>query len=103
TVGTYGTLALEISFPFLIWRPKLRWFMICCSVLMHTGIGIIMGLTTFSLMMLCLVLAFVPASTHHALVAVMRQQGMKLREFVRGKTPPQTPALQKEPAMAAGA
>ena len=60
--------------------------------MMHTGIGVIMGLTTFSLMMLCLVLAFVPASTHHALVAVMQQRGMKLREFLRGKNPP-APAL----------
>jgi hypothetical protein len=103
TVGTYGTLALEISFPFLIWRPKLRWLMICLSVAMHTGIGIIMGLTTFSLMMLCLVLAFVPASTHHALVAVMRQQGMKLREFIRGKAPAPTPQQQQPAPLAAGA
>jgi hypothetical protein len=105
TVSTYGTLALEISFPFLIWRPKLRWFMICCSVLMHTGIGLIMGLTTFSLMMLCLVLAFVPASTHHALVAVLQHQGMKFREFIRGKKPPVAtpPPPTQEPVLAAGA
>src|SRR5256885_2078761 len=103
TVGTYGTLALEISFPFLIWRPNLRWFMICCSVLMHTGIGVIMGLTTFSLMMLCLLLAFLPATAHHALVGVMRQRGMKLREFVRGKAPPPPVQQQQPPVLAAGA
>jgi hypothetical protein len=88
TVGSYGTLALEISLPFLIWRPKLRWFMICGSVMMHTGIGLIMGLTTFSLIMLCMVLAFVPASTHHAFVGVLRRRGLKWREAIRGHNPP---------------
>jgi hypothetical protein len=59
--GTYYTLALEISLPFLIWRRSLRWLMVICAVLLHTGIGIIMGLTTFSLVMLCLLLSFIPA------------------------------------------
>jgi hypothetical protein len=99
--GTYFTLFLEISFPYLIWQPRLRWFMICCSVLMHTGIGLIMGLTTFSLMMLCLVLAFVPASTHHAFVEVMRQQGMTFKQWLRGKSAAK-PHIE-QPALAAGA
>jgi hypothetical protein len=98
--GSYFTMALEISFAFLIWRPKLRWLMICGSILMHTGIGIIMGLTTFSLLMLCMVLAFVPAATHHAFVEVIRQKGLTLREWVRGKGPV---APVEQPALAAGA
>jgi hypothetical protein len=40
--------------------------MIGCAVLLHTGIAVIMGLTTFGLCMLCLLLAFVPGE-------VMRQ------------------------------
>jgi hypothetical protein len=74
--------------------------MICASVMMHTGIGIIMGLTTFSLLMLCLVLAFVPAATHHAFVEVIRQKGLFFREWVRGKAPA---APVEQPALAAGA
>src|SRR5207248_3359382 len=42
--GTYFTLFLEISFTFLIWRKSTRWLMIILSVLLHTGIGLIMGL-----------------------------------------------------------
>jgi len=34
--------------------------MICGSIMLHTGIGILMGLTTFSLCMVTLVLGFVP-------------------------------------------
>jgi hypothetical protein len=100
TMGSYFTLFLEISFVFLIWRPKLRWLMICLSVLMHTGIGLIMGLTTFSLFMMCMVLAFVPAATHHAFADAMVRKVMTLREFFRGKAP-RTPARQ-EPVMAGG-
>jgi hypothetical protein len=54
------TLLLEIAFPFLIWVPRCRWLMICGSVLLHTGIGLMMGLVTFSLMMMIMVLSFVP-------------------------------------------
>jgi hypothetical protein len=59
--GTYGTLVFEIGFPFLVWRPRLRWVMLGSAVLMHLGIAICMGLVTFSMMMLILVLSFVPA------------------------------------------
>jgi hypothetical protein len=36
--------------------------MICGSIMLHTGIGLLMGLTTFSLCMITMVLAFVPAA-----------------------------------------
>ncbi len=54
------TLFTEIGFPFLVWYKKLRPFMVACSVFMHLGIGLLMGLVTFSLFMLAMVLAFVP-------------------------------------------
>ena len=85
TGGTYFTLALEISFPFLIWRPKLRWLMIIASTMLHTGIGLVMGLTTFSLFMLCLLLAFVPPETVHAFVAAIRAQGRSLVKMLKGR------------------
>ena len=34
--------------------------MVSCSVLMHLGIGLVMGLVVFSLFMLTMVMAFVP-------------------------------------------
>jgi uncharacterized membrane protein YphA (DoxX/SURF4 family) len=58
--STAFTLFTEISFAFLIWNKKLRPFMVCCSVMMHIGIGLLMGLVVFSLFMLTMVLAFVP-------------------------------------------
>jgi hypothetical protein len=54
------TLFLEIGFPFLVWDPRWRWAMICGSVMLHTGIALFMGLTTFSLIMICMVSSFIP-------------------------------------------
>jgi hypothetical protein len=60
TTGCVYTIILESSFPFLVLNRKLKWIMICGSIMLHTGIGILMGLTTFSLCMVTLVLGFFP-------------------------------------------
>jgi Vitamin K-dependent gamma-carboxylase len=60
TFGVVFTLSVELGFPFLVWNRRLRWVMVCGSILLHTMIALLMGLVTFSLIMLCLVLAFVP-------------------------------------------
>ena len=96
TGGTYFTLALEISFPFLIWRPKLRWLMIVAALMLHTGIGLIMGLATFSLCMLCLLLAFIPAPTLHAFVNTLGRHGRSLQASVASGSP----APREQPALA---
>jgi hypothetical protein len=62
TGGAVFTLALEIGLPFLIWHRSVRGLLIGLSVLLHTGIALAMGLNTFGLMMLCMLLAFVPPS-----------------------------------------
>ena len=41
------TLFLEIGLPFLIWTRRFRWLMVCGSVMLHLGIGLIMGLVGF--------------------------------------------------------
>ena len=61
--GTFGvvfTLFVELGFPFMVWNRSTRWFMVRGSILLHTAIALLMGLVTFSLMMLALVLVFVP-------------------------------------------
>jgi Vitamin K-dependent gamma-carboxylase len=79
SAGCLFTLFVEIGFPFLVWSRKWRWWMVSCSVLLHTGIGVCMGLTTFSLCMLCMVMAFVPPEAVRELIdralAVWRRSG----------------------------
>lgn len=67
--GAWATVGLEISFPFLIWNRKWRWLLICASVCMHLFIALTMGLTGFSLFMICILFAFVPPETVKAAVA----------------------------------
>jgi hypothetical protein len=54
------TLGLELSFPFVVWT-RLRPVAVLGSLLLHTGIAIIMGLSVFSLFMFCLLICFIPA------------------------------------------
>jgi hypothetical protein len=68
TGGVLYTLVLEISFPYLVWKRELRWLMVAGSVLLHTSIGIFMGLATFGLLMIALVLSFVPPEAVHRLL-----------------------------------
>jgi hypothetical protein len=58
TVGTYFTLLFEIGYPFLIWRPSLRWLVLFGAIMLHGVIGMFMGLKTFALIMLVMNMAF---------------------------------------------
>ncbi len=69
TNGVIFTLVLEISFPYLVWKRNLRWLMVLGSVLLHTMIGLFMGLVTFGLLMMALVLSFMPPEAVHRLFA----------------------------------
>jgi hypothetical protein len=60
------TLAFEISYPFLIWRPATRWVILSMAIILHGFIGVFMGLKTFSLMMLVMNMAFLPPQTVRA-------------------------------------
>lgn len=61
--GVFFTLFTEIGFPFLVWNRKMRWLMITLAVILHTGIALVMGLRTFSLLMYTMLIAFVPEET----------------------------------------
>jgi hypothetical protein len=58
--GVVFTLSLEIGFPFLVWSSRWRPWMILGAVLLHLGIAMTMGLMTFGLMMLSMLLSFIP-------------------------------------------
>ncbi|HVS36246.1 MAG TPA: HTTM domain-containing protein [Gemmataceae bacterium] len=66
TASAVFTVFTETCFTFLVWNKKWRPVMVSCSVFMHLGIGLIMGLDVFSLFMLTMVLAFVPPDTIRA-------------------------------------
>jgi hypothetical protein len=84
-----GTLVLEIGFPFLVWVPRWRWAMICGSVMLHTGIALIMGLTTFSVIMVCMVSSFIPPEVIRDLVTRVTD---RLAQVFTGQAAPAEPA-----------
>ncbi len=57
--GVWFTWGLEITFPFLVWT-RLRPFMLWLGVLLHAGIGVLMGLNLFELLMMVMLLVFLP-------------------------------------------
>jgi hypothetical protein len=82
TTAALFTLSFEISYAFLIWRPRTRWLLLSMAFVLHGLIGVFMGLKTFSLMMLTMNLAFVPPETMRWL----------LRKVTRGRyNPPEPP------------
>jgi hypothetical protein len=69
--GCIFTLIVEIGLPFQVWNQRLRWVMIGGAVLLHAGIGVVMGLTSFQLMMMILLLSFFPAVTVRRFVRIL--------------------------------
>jgi Vitamin K-dependent gamma-carboxylase len=85
--GTALTLAVEIGFPFLVWFPRLRPWVIILAVLLHVGIVLVLGLASFSGVMLAMLLAFFPSP------AVARFLGVQ-----RTPAPPPQDAARSDPA-----
>jgi hypothetical protein len=88
TAGCAFTLFTEIGLPFLIWNRKWRWWMISAAVLLHAGIGLTMGLVTFSLCMLCMVMSFFPPEAVRELLSRVRETWQRSGEI--DKTLPAT-------------
>ncbi len=84
TGGVMFTLFMELSFPYLIWIKRWRWLMLTGSVLLHTGIGLFMGLVTFSLVMLCLVMAFIPPEATQLFLGRVAETCRRVRQAVYG-------------------
>lgn len=72
--ATHMTVAVELSYPFLIWNRLLRPLLLGIVAAMHLGIGLTLGLNEFALAMLAMNLAFV--------------DGAWLRSLVTGSGPP---------------
>jgi hypothetical protein len=85
SAGVVFTLVVEIGLPFLIWNRSTRWLFMCGSVMLHTAIGLTMGLTSFSLMMLAMLLAFVPPE---AVRNLLGQLGDQARRVARPRSAP---------------
>jgi len=58
-VATYGTLLIEIAFPFLIWQRATRPYLLAAAIFLHLQIAIFMGMPYFSFVMIMGHMSFV--------------------------------------------
>jgi hypothetical protein len=90
------TLVLELGFPALVWPRRTRWIMISGSVLLHTGIGFMMGLGGFSLFMLVFVMSFIPPETAVAFLNELHGRWQEITAKYAGRRNKSGPALEKK-------
>jgi len=74
---THATIIWEMTFWALVWRPLCRPFVLMIGVAIHLGIGAFMGMWTFGLSVIFLYVAFVPASTIHAILGFVSRRFKK--------------------------
>src|SRR5581483_11266805 len=51
-VATYGTLFIELAYPFLVWQRVTRPFLLAGALFLHLQFGLLMGLFYFSFVMM---------------------------------------------------
>jgi predicted DCC family thiol-disulfide oxidoreductase YuxK len=51
-LATYGTILIEIAFPFLIWQRSTRPYLLAAAIFLHLQFGLLMGLFYFSFVMI---------------------------------------------------
>ncbi|MFF3020659.1 HTTM domain-containing protein [Streptomyces sp. NPDC057939] len=59
---TYGTVIVEVAFPFTLFSGRLRTIMVLIMMSMHAGIGILLGLPYFALAMIAADMLFLPTA-----------------------------------------
>jgi predicted DCC family thiol-disulfide oxidoreductase YuxK len=58
-VATYGTVLIEIAFPFLIWQRRSRPYMLAAAIFLHLQFALLMKLYYFSFVMIMGHMSFV--------------------------------------------
>jgi HTTM domain len=58
-VGTYGTILIELAFPFLIWQRATRPYLLGAAIMLHVMFAVLMGLYYFSFVMVMGHMSFV--------------------------------------------
>jgi hypothetical protein len=57
---SFSTILFELYFPVLVWVPAVRRYLLMAGVLFHAGIGVMMALWAFAIVMISPYVLFVP-------------------------------------------
>jgi predicted DCC family thiol-disulfide oxidoreductase YuxK len=58
-LGTYGTILIELAFPFLIWQDRTRPYLLAAAMFLHAAFAVSMSLYYFSFVMMMGHMSFV--------------------------------------------
>ncbi|MFJ5092946.1 HTTM domain-containing protein [Streptomyces sp. NPDC088557] len=87
---TYGTVLVQVAFPFTLFHRKVKNVLLVAMMLEHAGIAVLLGLPVFSLAMISADAVFLPTPFLMALgVRVVRGRDRLLRRPGTGKLPEQ--------------
>lgn len=81
SLATYMVMAFQICFPFLVWQPKVRPYIVAFGIMLHLGIAFGMGLLTFGLIMCASYALWIPDELARKILS-------KLRAFFDLRLPP---------------
>lgn len=74
TFSTYGTIILELLFPFLVWYKSLKYLLLVCMLFLHIGIAVFMMLYDFQIIFVLALGFFLTNNEWEALVSFFRQK-----------------------------
>ena len=73
-VATYGTILIEIAYPFLIWQRDSRPYMLAAAIFLHLQFALLMGLIYFSFVMIMGHMSFLCPEWLNALGAAWKRK-----------------------------
>jgi predicted DCC family thiol-disulfide oxidoreductase YuxK len=73
-IATYGTVLIEIAFPFLIWQKRSRPYMLAAAIFLHLQFAVLMNLYYFSFVMMMGHMSFVRREWLSGLGAMWKQK-----------------------------
>ncbi|MGW8956280.1 DCC1-like thiol-disulfide oxidoreductase family protein [Paenibacillus sp. NPDC055715] len=83
---TYLSIIIKIAFPFAVINKRLKPFVVAAMILFHAGIGIGMGLLTFSLIMIVMELLLFTDQEYKKLYRFIKNSFRKISISIRRKT-----------------
>ncbi len=81
--GTYTTILFEVYFAPLVWNKKMRPYILSAGVVFHSGIGIVMALYTFALIMIAPYFLFVDLVKLEKVHSYIMARGTVLRKNLK--------------------
>ncbi|MFJ1647398.1 HTTM domain-containing protein [Streptomyces sp. NPDC088258] len=94
-VLTYGTVIVQVAFPFTLFNRRVKNVLLVAMILEHAGIAVLLGLPFFSLAMIAADAVFLPTNFLRWLGAAVSRLRDRLFPGLRPAGPAQAPPAQR--------